>query len=87
MKQITLHQPRLDTVIMIEETIEKYSGECGNFQLWKKLPKSVMYQTFLRVLDYLEYSNKIAIDKEGKLGWIFSPKIYKNFAKRKDLKR
>ena len=82
-----IHQPRLDTVLMIEGTIEKYSGECGKFQLWKKLPKSVMYQTFLRVLEYLEYSNKIAIDKEGKLGWIFGPKIYKEFLKREDLKR
>jgi hypothetical protein len=86
MKQIQ-HQPRLDTVLMIEETIEKHSGECGKFQLWRKLPRSVMYQTFLRTLDYLEYSNKIAIDKEGKLGWIFNPRAYKEFIKREDLKR
>ena len=87
MKQAIMHQPRLDTVLMIEETIEEYSGEYGKFQLWKKLPRSVMYQTFLRVLDYLEYSNKIAIDKECKLGWIFSPKIYSDFIKRQGLKR
>jgi len=83
----TLHQPRLDTVLMIEETIEKYSGEFGKFQLWRKLPKAVMYQTFQRVLDYLEYSNKIACDKAGKLGWIFSPNVYKKYSKRDDLKR
>ena len=83
----TLHQPRLDTVLMIEETIKKYSGECGKFQLWRKLPKAVMYQTFQRVLDYLEYSNKIAFDKAGKIGWIFSPKLYKKYSQRNDLKR
>ena len=83
----TFHQPRLDTVLMIEETINKYSGELGKFQLWRKLPKAVMYQTFQRVLDYLEYSNKIAYDKAGKVGWIFSPKVYKKFIQRNDLKR
>ena len=46
-----------------------------------------MYQTFQKILDYLEYSNKIAYDKEGKIGWIFSPNVYKKFSKRKDLKR
>lgn len=81
------HQPRLDTVIMVEETIQNHSGACGKFQLWRKLPKSVMYQTYLKILDYLEYSNKIAYDKEGKIGWIFSPQIYKKFSNRKDLRR
>lgn len=81
------HQPRLDTVLMVEETIRRHSGEYGKFQLWRKLPKAVMYQTFQRILDYLEYSNKIAYDKEGKVGWIFSPDVYRNFSKRKDLKR
>lgn len=81
------HNPRLDTVMMIEETIEEFSGEFGKFQLWKKLPKSVMYQTYLSVLDYLEYSNKIAYDKNGKVGWIFSPHIYNKFKGNKKLKR
>lgn len=81
------HQPRLDTVLMVEDTVKKYSGEYGKFQLWRKLPKSVMYQTFLKILDYLEYSNKIAYDKEGKIGWIFNPKLYKEYANKYDLKR
>ena len=81
------HQPRLDTLLMVENTIEEYSGEFTKFQLWHKLPKSVMYQTYLTILDYLEYSNKIAFDKDGKLGWIFSPHLYKHHTKRKDLAR
>ena len=81
------HQPRLDTVLMVEDAVRQHSGECGKFQLWRKLPKSTMYQTFLRILDYLEYSNKIAYDKEGKVGWIFSPNIYRKYSKRSDLKR
>lgn len=85
--KVILHQPRLDTVLMIEKIIRENSGECGKFQLWRKLPKAVMYQTFLTVLDYLEYSNKIAFDKEGKLGWIFTPNLYKEYKTRKDLRR
>lgn len=81
------HQPRLDTVLMVENAIRQHSGEYGRFQLWRRLPKSIMYQTFLKILDYLEYSNKIAYDKEGKVGWIFSPNAYKKYSKRKDLKR
>jgi len=86
-KQISTHYPRLDTVLMIEKTINENSGEFGKFQLWRKLPKSTMYQTYLKVLDYLEESNKIAFDKKRKIAWIFQPKIYKKFKDRKDLKR
>ena len=82
-----LYQPRLDTVLMIEKAIKETSGEFGKFQLWRKLPKSVMYQTYLAVLDYLEYSNKIAFDKHGKVGWIFCPEIFKKYINRKDLRR
>jgi hypothetical protein len=81
------HKPRLDTVLMIEHTIEECSGEFTKFQLWRKLPKAVMYQTYLTVLDYLEYSNKIAFDKEGKIGWIFNPGLYKKYVKKKDVGR
>lgn len=81
------HKPRLDTVLMIENTIEEHSGEFTKFQLWRKLPKAVMYQTYLTVLDYLEYSNKIAFDKDSKLGWIFNPRLYKHYSRRKDLAR
>jgi len=80
------HRPRLDTVLMVENTIEEYSGEFTKFQLWRKLPRAVMYQTYLTILDYLEYSNKIAFDKGGKIGWIFSPHLYKHYSKRKDLR-
>ncbi|MBI2545955.1 hypothetical protein HYV81_02135 [Candidatus Woesearchaeota archaeon] len=81
------HQPRLDTVLMVEDAIKERSGEYGKFQLWRSLPKSVMYQTFLKILDYLEYSNKIAFDKEGKVGWIFNPELYRKYSVRKDLRR
>ena len=67
--------PTLETVLMVERTIEKNSGEFNRTELWKNLPKKVMWQTFLVILDYLEQSNKIIVDKEEKIVWIWNPKL------------
>ena len=81
LKQQLLHSPTLETVLMIEKTSEKYSGEVGKYQLWKKLPRKVMYQTFLTVLDYLIESNKIVIDRDGRVIWIWNPALIKRLEK------
>lgn len=72
--QITiLHSPTLESVIMVEKTVQKYSQECGKYQLWKKLPRKMMYQTFQLILDYLEQSGKIMITQDGCIIWIWDP--------------
>ena len=68
-----LHSPTLDSVLMVERTIQKYSQEFGKYQLWKKLPKKMMYQTFQVILDYLEQSGKIMVDKDGCILWTYDP--------------
>ena len=65
--------PRLDTVLMVEETIKEHDGEFRKKQLWRDLPKKMMYQTFSLILDYLILSRKVSVDAEGKIGWIFYP--------------
>ena len=54
-----LHEPRLDTLLMIETAIIEMREDLTKTQLWKSLPKKMQYQTFKRVLDYLEASGKI----------------------------
>ncbi len=81
-KNLFLRSPTLDTVLMIEKTIEEHSGEDNRTQLWKRLPKKVMWQTYLVVLDYLQSINKIAISKEGIIVWIWSLKTAKRFSKK-----
>ena len=82
MSQTTiLHSPTLESVLMVEGAIQKYSQECGKYQLWKKLPKKMMYQTFLVILDYLEQSGKIIIDKDGCIIWVFNPERVKQLIK------
>ena len=70
-----LHSPTLESVIMVEKAIQKHSQECGKYQLWKKLPKKMMYQTFQTILDYLENSGKIIIDKDGCVIWTYNPEM------------
>ncbi len=65
--------PRLDTILMIEKFIQVHDGEFKRKQLWEKLPKKMMYQTFVLTINYLLFSKKISIDREGKIGWIFFP--------------
>jgi hypothetical protein len=77
MAQTVLHSPTLDSVIMVEKTIQKYSQECGKYQLWKKLPRKMMYQTFQVILDYLEQSGKILVDSDGCVIWTYNPKRIK----------
>ena len=69
-----LRYPRLDTVLMVEEFIMKNSGEYSKKQVWERLPKKMMYQTFSTIIDYLEYSNKIISDRGRKIVWIWDPK-------------
>ena len=72
-----IHSPTLESIIMVEKTIQKYSQECGKYQLWKKLPKKMMYQTFQIILSYLEDSGKIIIDNNGCIIWTYNPKRIK----------
>lgn len=80
-----LRYPRLDTVIMVEKAIKKYDGEFKKKQLWQKLPKKTMYQTYCTIIDYLLHSHRIFVDKEGKIGWMQESDLALHYYGRKDL--
>lgn len=84
-KEGILRFPRLDTVLMVEKTIQKHDGEYKKKELWENLPKKMMYQTFCLIIDYLLYSRKISIDSEGKIGWVHYPKSVDKRIKNKHL--
>ena len=79
---VSKHSPTLESVIMVEKTIRKLSQEYGKYQLWKKLPKKMMYQTFLTILDYLEHSGKIIIH-DGKILWTYDPETIARLKRQK----
>ena len=66
------HSPNLDTIEMIEQTIEKNHDFETVTRLYNALPRGVQHATFKKVLTYLEKSNKIAYDKNGAIFWIFA---------------
>ena len=59
-----LHEPKLDTLLMVEKAIIDSDEYPTRTELWKSLPRKMQYQTFKRILDYLEASGKIAFDKK-----------------------
>lgn len=77
--------PTLDTVMMVEKAIEESSGEFNRTELWKNLPKKVMWQTYLVILDYLQGINKIAFDRDGKIAYIWNPHLAKKLRLRKEI--
>ncbi len=70
-----IHYPRLDTVLMVENAIRNAREYPNKMQLWKSLPRKVMYQTFQIILKYLESSGKIMMDKDGSILWTHNPKL------------
>ena len=72
-----IHYPQLDTILMVEEKIQEMDYP-RKTELWKALPKKVMYQTFSTIVDYLENSGKILIDKDGRIVWVWNPELIKN---------
>jgi hypothetical protein len=65
------HMPRLDTIQMVEKAIKGDKVFSSKNQLWRNLPKAMQYPTLLTILDYLERSNKIMIEKDGSIVWTF----------------
>ena len=78
--------PTLQTVLMVEKFIKDNSGEYKKTEIFNKLPRKVMWQTYLIVLDYLESINKIAFDRDGIVVYIWNPKLAKMLSKRPEIK-
>lgn len=77
--------PQLDTVLMVEEFIEEHSGDYNQTELFKRLPKKMVWRTFKIILAYLENINKIIVNKDGKIVWIWNPQIVEKYLKKEGL--
>jgi len=83
MKQLLIqkikHSPTLNTILMVEETIQFADESVVTVVYIKKhLPRQVNHNTLMDILQYLEDSNKIAVSLKG-ITWIHnkSPKLKK----------
>ena len=78
--------PTLQTVLMVEKFIEENSGEYKKTDLFKNLPKKVMWQTFQVIMEYLESVYKIVYDKGGYVVYIWNPDFFKKIKDRPAIK-
>ena len=67
------HSPTLNTVLMVEETLKDAGQVITLAELKRKLPKKIMHQTLVTILDYLQISGKIIIGTKGIL-WVYADK-------------
>jgi S-adenosylmethionine:tRNA-ribosyltransferase-isomerase (queuine synthetase) len=54
-----IHQPRMDTILMVEKAILESKDYPTRTALWKSLPTKIQYQTFKHILNFLEAENRI----------------------------
>ena len=78
--------PTLQTVLMVERFIEENSGEYKKTDLFKNLPKKVMWQTFQVIIEYLESVYKIVYDKDGYIVYIWNPEFSNKIKNRPAIK-
>jgi len=81
-----LHYPQLDTVLMVEDYAREHSGEYRKRAFWENLPRKMMYQTFCVIISYLSESGKVAIDRNGKIAWVWNPALVKRYLSKPGLK-
>ena len=65
------HSPTLNTVLMVEGVLKEVGEIITIAELKRRLPKKVMHQTLMEIIDYLQISGKIIIGTKGLL-WIFT---------------
>lgn len=66
------HDPRLASIEMVEDILKEHHEFASKSALQRALPKTIQTQTFNRILNYLEKSNKIMFTKDRAVVWIFS---------------
>lgn len=64
--------PTLGTIRMVEEALSEMGEYPSKNKLWRQLPRQVQYPIFKEILKYLEESNKIIIDDNGAVIWVFA---------------
>ncbi len=70
-KEKLRHSPNLNTVLMVEDILRDNGELITLAELKRRVPRKVMHQTLVQILDYLQISGKIIIGTKGIL-WIFS---------------
>lgn len=79
------HSPTLDTVLMVEKTL-KQLGACTITELYKALPRTVIYPTLKLIIEYFHARGFVMSDKERKIVWVYNPRLVRKYRLRPDLR-
>jgi len=67
------HSPTLNTILMVEKVLKDAGEPLSIAEVKRGLPRQVMHDTLLQILDYLQLSGKIIIGTKGIL-WVYTPR-------------
>ena len=82
-RNIITRSPRLDTILMVEKFIKEHSGDLKKTELFNSLPKKMMWGTFNVILEYLYKNNKIGVDRNGYIIYIWNPELIERLKNKK----
>jgi len=68
------HSPTLNTILMVEKVLKSAKGPITVAELKRRLPKQVMHNTLLEIIDYLQDRDILHITTHG-LVWIFEDEL------------
>ena len=71
-QEARLDSTNRDTLRMVEHLISKEREFTSMSQLCQALPKQIQHQALEGILERLEDSNKIMVDENGSVTWIFT---------------
>ncbi|MBS1268509.1 MAG: hypothetical protein MAG458_01238 [Nitrosopumilus sp.] len=66
------HSPRLESILMVEQVLQEQNEFSSKSALLRALPKTMQTQTFNKIIQYLEKSQKIIFTKDNGVVWIFT---------------
>ena len=67
--------PNLQTVFMVEKFIKDNSMFYTRREIFNELPRKMLWGTFKIIMDYLEETLKIIIEKDGIVSYIWNPEL------------
>jgi len=69
-QQKAVHSPTLNTVNMVEKTLQSMNESVLKIsELKRRLPRQVNHDTLMRILEYLEENRKIIVSLRG-ITWV-----------------
>lgn len=71
LKHRLIHSPTLNTVFMVEKVLKDAQELVTVAELKRRLPRKIMHQTLIQIIDYLQINGKIIIGTKGVL-WVFT---------------